>query len=36
MLALAGSMIVLFEASMALVRVLLARKIRSQNAPEIE
>lgn len=36
MLALAGSMILLFEASMALVRILLARKIRAQAAPDVE
>jgi sec-independent protein translocase protein TatC len=36
MLALSGTMIVLFEGSMALVRVLLARKIKAQRLAEAE
>ncbi|MRS12137.1 MAG: twin-arginine translocase subunit TatC [Actinobacteria bacterium] len=36
MAALSASMIVLFEASMLLVRVMLARKIKAQSLPDIE
>jgi sec-independent protein translocase protein TatC len=36
MAALSGAMIALFEASMLLVRVMLARKIRAQRVPEVE
>lgn len=36
MAALSGSMIALFEASMLLVRVMLARKIKAQRLPDIE
>jgi sec-independent protein translocase protein TatC len=36
MLALSGAMVALFEASMALVRILLARKIKAQRVAEIE
>lgn len=36
MAALSGSMIALFEASMLLVRIMLARKIKAQRLPDIE
>lgn len=36
MAALSGAMIVLFEASMLLVRIMLARKIRTQNLPDVD
>jgi sec-independent protein translocase protein TatC len=36
MAALSGAMVLLFEASMLLVRVMLARKIRAQNMPDVE
>lgn len=36
MVALAGAMIALFEASMLLVRLMLARKIKAQSMPEVE
>jgi sec-independent protein translocase protein TatC len=36
MLALSGAMVALFEASMALVRIVLARKIKAQKLAEVE
>jgi Sec-independent protein secretion pathway component TatC len=36
MAALSASMVALFEASMLLVRIMLSRKIKAQQLPEVE